>query len=492
MQQTVRRHTEPDDQSQWKAAFRRLAPLIDGVEYFAAARSALIGARRQAIIIGWELHSELDLLRGDQAERAVQTDGYPTPLADLLRALVEERQDLEINLLIWEGASLFALEREHLPRMKLPWEKHPRIRLEWDTTAPPMASQHQKLLVIDDARDDNEREAVAALRRRLLAYLLHTEPDRVAQAERELGSVVRAIESLRAGERTLHPFDHTAPAYARAAPLTPEIADPDHPLCHADVQQALRAMARSLGLRQRASGVWNAAIGRLRRHPLLYGAGALATLAAIIALSPLRTLFTEGGVRHAVQAIESGPLGAAGVLAALILLGSIGVPLTLLLTAVGLSLHAWWAFPVAYAGVIGASLPGFAIGRALRPASARSGAGGRARKLLDRFRKHGVLGVAIARSIPAAPFVVFNIACDAARLSWARYTAGTAIGVLPGVALITLFGNEVGALIRDPSPAGLARALAIGAGVVVAALLVGRLMNAPSPRPEDRREPEAG
>ena len=126
----------------------RVAPLIDGIEYFRAVRDALIGAHRQVLIVGWELHSEIDLVRGD--DREAVDDGYPVRFADLLIRLVREREHLEVNLLIWAGASLFALERQHLPRMKRPWDAHPRIRLVWDEDTPLMGSQHQKFVVIDD------------------------------------------------------------------------------------------------------------------------------------------------------------------------------------------------------------------------------------------------------------------------------------------------------------------------------------------------------
>jgi len=137
--------------AEWRARTSRLAPVVDGVDYYRFLRDALIRARRDVLIVGWDLHSEIDLLRGEEAARASRESAWPVRLADLLLRLVQERGDLHIRLLIWRGASLFALERQHWPRMKRPWADHPRLELEWDSDTPRIASQHQKFVVIDDA-----------------------------------------------------------------------------------------------------------------------------------------------------------------------------------------------------------------------------------------------------------------------------------------------------------------------------------------------------
>ncbi len=136
------------DTEAWRTSFRRFAPLVDAVEYFPAVRQAIAAARRQVLVLGWDIHSEIDLVRGDAA--ADLDDGLPVRFADLLQHVVEERDQLEVKLLIWEGASVFALERQHLPRMKRPWDRHPRIQLRWDSDTPRLASHHQKIVVVDD------------------------------------------------------------------------------------------------------------------------------------------------------------------------------------------------------------------------------------------------------------------------------------------------------------------------------------------------------
>ncbi len=46
----------------WRVAkARRAAVLLDGAEYFAALRSAMIKARHSIVIAGWDIHSQMQL-----------------------------------------------------------------------------------------------------------------------------------------------------------------------------------------------------------------------------------------------------------------------------------------------------------------------------------------------------------------------------------------------------------------------------------------------
>jgi phospholipase D1/2 len=107
----------------WRvAAAHRIAVLVDGEAYFAAVRRAMIAARRRIYILAWDVHSRVELLRDGP------DDGLPTGLADLLLALLERRPELEVYVLLWDYASIYALEREPLFFGTTPWKRHPRIR----------------------------------------------------------------------------------------------------------------------------------------------------------------------------------------------------------------------------------------------------------------------------------------------------------------------------------------------------------------------------
>jgi phosphatidylserine/phosphatidylglycerophosphate/cardiolipin synthase-like enzyme/uncharacterized membrane protein YdjX (TVP38/TMEM64 family) len=125
---------------------RRLAFLVDGDSYFAAARAALTAARRTIFILGWDFDSRIRLV-----PRAA--DGYPEALGALLRALVHERRELSVYVLSWDFAMAFALDREWIPLYKLGWREQPAPRLHFrlDARHPLGSSHHQKVVVVDDA-----------------------------------------------------------------------------------------------------------------------------------------------------------------------------------------------------------------------------------------------------------------------------------------------------------------------------------------------------
>jgi len=124
----------------------RAAVLIDPASYFRAVRAALLKAKRRVLIIGWDIHSRTRLV-GPEGRA---DDGYPEALSDFLSALVETKPELEINLLLWDFAVLYAAEREPFPVYSLRWSTPRRITLCLDDAVPIGSSQHQKLVVVDD------------------------------------------------------------------------------------------------------------------------------------------------------------------------------------------------------------------------------------------------------------------------------------------------------------------------------------------------------
>ena len=74
----------------------------------------------------------------------------PETFAEFLTALVEERPQLDVRLLLWDFSLLYATERDPFPTMSLRWNTPHNIRFCLDDCVPIGSSQHQKLLVIDD------------------------------------------------------------------------------------------------------------------------------------------------------------------------------------------------------------------------------------------------------------------------------------------------------------------------------------------------------
>jgi phospholipase D1/2 len=125
----------------------RAAVLIDAASYFGALRKSLIKARSTVFVVGWDIDSRTRLV----GENGRADDGYPETFIDLLSALVNERPQLSVHLLVWDYSVLFALEREFLPSISLRWRLPRRIRYCLDDDLPAGAAHHQKIVVVDDA-----------------------------------------------------------------------------------------------------------------------------------------------------------------------------------------------------------------------------------------------------------------------------------------------------------------------------------------------------
>ena len=101
----------------WRIAHsNRVKVLVDAAEYFWTLRQALLRAQRSIHIVGWDIDSRVDLA----PEGA--PDGEPTQLRALLCRLVEINPKLRVNLLLWDYSTLYALDREPLPRISLGWQ----------------------------------------------------------------------------------------------------------------------------------------------------------------------------------------------------------------------------------------------------------------------------------------------------------------------------------------------------------------------------------
>lgn len=125
----------------------RAAVLIDAAAFFEAVRGACLKAERSILVVGWDIDSRTPLVGADGRP----VDGFASGFADFLGELVQKRPDLRIHLLLWDYSLLYAGERELLPRLSLGWRMPERVTLCIDNSVPFGSSQHQKIVVVDDA-----------------------------------------------------------------------------------------------------------------------------------------------------------------------------------------------------------------------------------------------------------------------------------------------------------------------------------------------------
>ena len=126
------------------AKANRFALLVDGSNYYGTLAESIAQARHTVALVGWDLDSRVQLGPGGGP------DPLMPPLRDFLPAIATRNPDLNIYILSWDFPVLFANVRD--PKLVLGQDpfNHPRIHLKFDSTHPPGASHHQKVVVIDD------------------------------------------------------------------------------------------------------------------------------------------------------------------------------------------------------------------------------------------------------------------------------------------------------------------------------------------------------
>lgn len=122
----------------------KLAFLIDAEAYFHAFREAAEQARQHIYICGWDIDTRMRLARNRKADSAT------LQLGPFLSALVEEKKDLQVYILIWDFVRFMGIDREWFSQFKISWKNHGNIHFHMDRLHPVGASVHHKLVVVDD------------------------------------------------------------------------------------------------------------------------------------------------------------------------------------------------------------------------------------------------------------------------------------------------------------------------------------------------------
>ncbi|MDP5279115.1 phospholipase D-like domain-containing protein [Sphingomonas sp. DG1-23] len=134
------------DRNAWRVEHAdRVSVIVDAEDYFRAARDAMLMARHQILLIGWDFDARIRL-----ADACDQAPEAPDCVGPFLTWLAKRNPALEIYLLRWDVGALKTYLRPRTLSTTLRWMAHPRIHPRLDSRHPPGASHHQKIVVIDD------------------------------------------------------------------------------------------------------------------------------------------------------------------------------------------------------------------------------------------------------------------------------------------------------------------------------------------------------
>jgi phosphatidylserine/phosphatidylglycerophosphate/cardiolipin synthase-like enzyme len=134
------------DAARWRVErAERASVVIDADAYFGLAREAMLAARHQILLVGWDFDARITLAFDHDMP------GVPTTVGDFIGWLVARTPGLNVYILRWDKGALKTLGRGKTLWTLMKWRLfQKRIHLKLDGHHPVAASHHQKIVVIDD------------------------------------------------------------------------------------------------------------------------------------------------------------------------------------------------------------------------------------------------------------------------------------------------------------------------------------------------------
>ncbi len=171
---------------------------------------------------------------------------------------------------------------------------------------------------------------------------------------------------------------------------------------------------------------------------LFGGVGALFLVAA--------TVFGFQGqttVEHWLGFAARSPFALLIAVAAFAVLAFLGAPQVVLIAAAVVAFGPWLGSLYSWIGTMVSSAVGFWLGRLTGGRMLREVGGKGLQRFMSLVGRNGFLASLVVRLVPSAPFVVVNMAAGLTRMGFAAFCAGTALGIVPKIALTAMAGRSM-------------------------------------------------
>jgi phospholipase D1/2 len=356
---------------------------------------------------------------------------------------------------------------------------------------------HSKLLIVDDAYlrigsanfsnrsmgldtecdvaieargDERVAHAIRNFRNVLLGEHLDVPAERVEQALTQAGTLSGAIAALASEQRSLRKYERLDDVSETLVAVA-EVADPENPV---SLDTLIEQFSPEMTTRS-ARPAWMMPVAAL----LLAG-----VLTALWHFTPLAQW---ANAEHIIAwAQDFSYVQGAPILIVLAYTPAsiIMFPRPLLTLLAVAAFGAWYGFLYAFTGILLAAAATYAVGTRLNRQGVRRIARGRLNRLSQVMRRRGLLAMTAVRLVPLAPFAVVNMVAGAIRIRPWHFIVGTAIGILPGTLVATIFGDQLFAGLRDPrsiDPLSILAIVALAALLSAATWMVRRWLFANSP-----------
>jgi len=312
-------------------------------------------------------------------------------------------------------------------------------------------------LAFESAGEPRMEKAIRELRTSLLSEHLGVDREEFEKIFEAQGSLIRAVEKLRGGSRTLVPFPEEELSWT--SELIPDTTiDPIEPI---DPEKLVYEFMPE-------------EIARKGPHKLLRFVILILVLIGLAAAwqwTPLKDVVNLETVSEAGEYLRGTGAAPLIVLAGYVIGSLVMFPVTIMIVATAFMFGPISGFLYSLFGCVLASVVTYGIGWLLGRKVVSRLAGSRLNRLSRRLARHGVLVVTTVRILPLAPFTVVNLVAGASHIRFHEYVLGTIIGMTPGITAATIFERQLEAVIRKPDFYGLS-VLALIAALIIGAVWI--------------------
>jgi len=179
-------------------------------------------------------------------------------------------------------------------------------------------------------------------------------------------------------------------------------------------------------------------------------------------------IVTPDGIRHWMTSVRNEPWAPLMVLMIFLVAGVVAFPIHAVVLATAAVFGPWLGFAYSALGSFACALAPYFVGAWLgRETSARL-FGPKLQYVLENVRKRGVLVVVGFRLVPVAPGTAVNLGLGASGIRFSDFAVGSAIGMIPGLILVSIIGDRLVTVLTAPTPRDVGLlALSIGAYAIL-------------------------
>jgi phospholipase D1/2 len=285
--------------------------------------------------------------------------------------------------------------------------------------------------------DEKARRKIADVRNDLIREHTGYKAEEIDDIVNNGVSIANLIKDRPGSRQHLRPIDDTRYANQSFINLVTFFADPRRPL----IPSRLTRFHKMAGKRPfKGRRVWI----------ILAILAALATISLLWSHTPLVQYADTEKLADLFEKARNSPLALLWVVVIYVVGGLLFFPVTVLSGAVILVFGAVKGFIFSLAGAIASGVLGYSIGRWLGK-DRLSRIFPKSEKVTEKIRDSGVIGVAVIRTLPIAPYSLMNLIFGVVNVSLPAFIMGTILGLAPGKLMLAIFGESVVDVFKQPT-----------------------------------------